>query len=77
MLLDGAEAYLEYAPAGGGIVDFHYTFVPPAVRGMGVGSAVVREALEWARAEGLRVVPSCWFVAEVIDRHGEYRDLVA
>lgn len=75
--VDGAPAFLEYASAGAGRVDFRYTFVSPALRGRGLGAAVVREALAWARREGLKVVPSCWFVAAIVERHHEYRDLLA
>ena len=32
----------------------------------------VAEALRATRAEGLRIVPTCWMVAEYIDKHPEY-----
>lgn len=42
----------------------------------GVGSALVRAALDDLRARGETVVPQCSFVASFIDRHPEYADLV-
>jgi predicted GNAT family acetyltransferase len=36
----------------------------------------VRDTLDAARAEGLKVVPHCEFVAAYIERHPEYRDLL-
>jgi hypothetical protein len=33
--------------------------------------------LDSIRADGKTVVPRCWFVAEFIDLHPEYADLVA
>ena len=48
----------------------------PALRGHGVGEKLVRQALEWAREEGLRVIPSCWFVDTVVRRHPEYETLL-
>jgi uncharacterized protein len=52
------------------------THVPESAEGGGVGSALARAALEYARNEGLRVVPRCPFMASYIKRHAEYRDLV-
>ncbi len=75
--VDGHQATVAWVPAGEGVVDFVSTYVPHVLRGRHVGTALVRWALEQARAEGLRVIPSCWFVAQVMDRYPEYRDLLA
>ena len=60
-----------------GIATFTHTIVPEAMEGRGIGSRLVRTGLDWARAEGLKVVPRCPFVAAWIERHPDYRDLVA
>jgi uncharacterized protein len=70
------ESQLVYLQKGPGVVDFRSTFVHPSARGKGVGDKIVREALEWARAEGLKVIPSCWFVDTVVQRHPEYQPLL-
>lgn len=69
-------AFVEYRRAGGQIVLAH-TEVPEVLSGQGVGSKLVRGTLEAVRAEGLKVVPRCGFVAAYIERHPEYRDLLA
>ena len=51
--------------------------VAAAAEGQGVGAALVRHALDDARAHGWRVVPVCPFVRAYLARHGEYRDLLA
>ena len=71
------ESQLVYLPLEENTVDFRSTYVHPALRGHGVGEKLVREALEWARAEGLKVIPSCWFVDTVVRRHPEYAPLLA
>lgn len=57
----------------GDTITFTHTEVPPALRGGGIASRLVRSALEEARARGLRIVPLCSFVAEYVARHPEYR----
>jgi uncharacterized protein len=52
------------------------THVPGNAEGGGVGSALARTALDYARTEGLRVQPRCPFMASYIERHPEYADLV-
>jgi uncharacterized protein len=54
-----------------------HTEVPPAFRGQGVAAALVQAALDWARAEGLRVRPVCSYVAAYMRRHPETQDLLA
>jgi predicted GNAT family acetyltransferase len=73
----GGTAVLAYALAGSGRLELYSTFVPPADRGRGVGARLVQAAVEYARAEGLRIIPSCWYVAQWIREHPEHADLVA
>jgi predicted GNAT family acetyltransferase len=74
--VDGKLARLVYELRGDAIVLTHAE-VHPSIEGRGIGSQVVRAALDDARARGLRVVPRCPFVHAYIRRHPEYRDLVA
>jgi hypothetical protein len=74
--VDGHTAVAEYR-LHPGVVIFPHTVVPEVLEGQGVGSALVRAALEWARAEGLKVVPACSFFAGYMARHLETQDLLA
>lgn len=60
----------------GRTMEFTHTEVPAALEGRGVGSRLVRFALDEARRRGFRVLPACRFVAVYIRRHPEYADLV-
>ena len=73
--VEGARAIAAYQLEGDTIV-FTHTKVPEAIEGQGVGSKLIRAALDAARDQGLTVVPQCPFVAAYIERHPEYRDLV-
>jgi len=72
----GHRAVAMYERAGD-VITFTHTIVPRALEGQGVGAALVRHALDDARAHGWRVVPVCPFVRAYLARHGEYRDLLA
>ena len=73
----GGTAVLAYAPAGSGLVEVYSTFVPTSDRGRGVAARLVEAAVQYARAEGLRIIPSCWYVAQWLRHHPEHADLVA
>jgi predicted GNAT family acetyltransferase len=76
-LVDGAESVCEYGLAGEKTLNFWHTYVPPALRGKGIAEELVRQTLEDVRQRGLKVIPSCWYVRLYIDRHSQYRDLLA
>ena len=73
--LDGSEAELVYSLRDGRMVIDH-TGVPEAIGGRGVAAALVRAALDYARAQGWRVVPACSYSVAYVQRHPEYADLV-
>lgn len=70
------DAVLSYAPAGEGVVELYSTYVPPGERGRGLGGQLVQAAVAFAREQGFRIVPTCWYVAEWLGIHPEHRDLV-
>jgi predicted GNAT family acetyltransferase len=74
--LDGHLAYATYVREGDRAV-FDHTFVPEGLRGRGIAGALVRTALAEARKQGWKVVPTCSYVADFIDRNPEYADLLA
>jgi predicted GNAT family acetyltransferase len=69
---DGAESVLEYVSSGPSTISFVHTYVPPALRGRGIAENLVTAGLSWARAEGLRVIASCSYVAAYLGRHPEW-----
>lgn len=75
-VVDGQVAFAAYERRNDEIV-FTHTVVPPDLEGKGLASAIVRTALDDARANHVSVVPLCPFVASYIRRHQEYLDLVS
>jgi len=73
---DGHLAFSNYKRDGGVLTVLH-TEVPKELNGRGIGSALARGLLDTARAQGLKIRPICPFVKGYIDKHPEYRDLLA
>ena len=74
--VDGHIAFSDYRRSDGVLTIMH-TEVPRELGGRGIGSALVRGLLDRARANGEKVRPLCSFVRAYIDKHPEYRDLLA
>lgn len=68
-------AFILYSKTSDSIRLVH-TEVPPALQGQGIASKLVRGTLELLRNSGLKIVPSCPFVADYIKRHREYLHLI-
>lgn len=73
--LDGETAFAEYNLVDHGIILPH-TLVPESFEGRGVGSALAKAALGYARKHELKVIPLCPFIAAYITKHPEWHDLV-
>lgn len=69
-------AFIDYR-RDGRIVAMTHAEVPPALRGGGIGKALVAGALALVRERGEKVVPLCSFVAHYMERHPEVHDLLA
>lgn len=72
---DAGEAELVYSLSQNGRMTINSTFVPIDARGGGVALALVRRAVEDAKAAGRKVDPVCPYVDRVFDRHPEWREL--
>ena len=59
-----------------GVITFIHTEVPPELGGKGIGSRLIKGALDQVRTSGLKVIAECPFVKAYIEKHAEYADLV-
>ena len=75
LAVDGhvAASYYEIAD---GVITFVHTEVPPELGGKGIGSKLIKGALDQVRAGGLKVIAQCPFVKAYIEKHPEYADLL-
>jgi predicted GNAT family acetyltransferase len=72
----GELAGIAYYELRSGELTFTHTEVQPQFEGHGIGGALAHDALAAARASGLPVVPLCPFIADYIEKHTEFLDLV-
>ncbi|MEN1727949.1 MAG: GNAT family N-acetyltransferase [Pseudomonadota bacterium] len=75
--IDGVEAEMTYSRAGEHRIIIDHTGVPNALRGQGVGQALVQRGVEDARAEGRTILPLCPFAKAQIQRHPEWHDVLS
>ena len=76
VLVDGEVAGFTAYRREGEAVAFTHTEVEDDHEGEGLGSQLVRGALEQVRARGATVLPYCPFVASYLKKHPELQDLV-
>ncbi len=74
--VDGQLALAAYRLRDGRIT-FTHTEVPDTLEGRGIGSKLVKAALDDVRTQGLKVIPACPFVKHYMDKHPEVQDLLA
>ena len=54
-----------------------HTEVPKSLQGSGIGSELVKQALQYIKNQNLTVMPLCTFVAHYIDNHPEWHPLLS
>lgn len=74
--VDGTRAGFARYRLAPDVVTFTHTEIDPGVEHRGLGTQLVREALDDVRARGLAARPVCPFVVDFIARNPEYADLV-
>jgi len=74
---DGKEAgVMTYTWAGSTKFIIDHTEVNPDFKGKGVGQQMVMKAVEYARANHLKIMPLCPFAKSVFDKNPEITDVL-
>jgi uncharacterized protein len=71
--LPDGQAELFYDLFAEDVLDLQHTEVPPSGKGKGIGDALVRAALRYARERGVRVMATCPYVQAWLRRHPDER----
>ncbi len=72
---EGKEVYVEFEIKDDKM-DLDHTYTHPDLRGRGLAAQVVRAALEFAKENNLKVIPTCSYVRSFINKNDEYKELV-
>ena len=75
-IVDGQRCVCDYRLEGS-VMHFTHTEVAPQLEGRGIAATLVRAALAYAEAAGLKVNPLCSYVRAYMARHPETRALRA
>lgn len=69
-------AELTYTWRGTDRIIINHTTVDERLKGKGAGKQMVRAAVEFARAQGISIIPQCQFAKSVFDKVGDLRDVL-
>ncbi|HNP95325.1 MAG TPA: GNAT family N-acetyltransferase [Cyclobacteriaceae bacterium] len=68
-------AEMTYSKAGTDLIIIDHTEVSDELRGKSVGAKLVQAAVEYARANKIKILPLCPFAKSVFDKKPEYADV--
>ena len=60
-----------------GIMTIDHTEIDEKLRGQGIGEKLVQAAVDYARANGLKIKTACPYAQKIIDRTPEFQDVIA
>lgn len=72
--IDNASSYVSYS-LNDRIMELYTTHTPLQLRGKGLAEKVVKAALDYAKENNFKVIPTCSYVRVFIERHPEYKSL--
>lgn len=76
MINDVQEAEMTYTWAGTEKIIIDHTEVNEALKGKNAGKQLVMKAVEFARAQNIKIIPLCPFARSVFQRIPEIRDVL-
>ncbi|MDQ3392853.1 MAG: N-acetyltransferase [Bacteroidota bacterium] len=74
---DGKKGHLIYQKIKQNVLDYKSTYIDEEIRGSGYGKELVKFALEYAKNNNYKIIPSCRMVSIYIARNKEYENLVS
>jgi uncharacterized protein len=75
ILVDNILCVLDYS-LDAKVMTIEHTRVPPAVGGRGIAADLTKAAFDYARAQGLKIIPACRYAAVWAKRHPEAEALL-
>lgn len=73
LIQDGQEALLAYALRDDRVMEFTRTYVPEALRGGRIAAQLAAAGLQYAVANGYRIMPTCSYIRNYINKYRQYQ----
>ena len=70
---DEVLGFADYRSIGEDVVEMPHTVISPEHRGKGLGDVLVEGAVRQLHHRDVGIVPTCWFVADYLERHPQHR----
>ncbi len=67
---------MTYVWAGAGKIIIDHTGVDETLKGLGAGKQMVSKAVDFARENGIKILPLCPFAKSVFDKVPEFKDVL-
>ena len=75
--VDGAlVGFAAYEICDDGVYSFHHTEVFEGNEGRGFGQQLAEGVMDFAREQGIKIHPTCSFLASYLRKHPEHHDLL-
>ncbi len=68
--------FAAYEVCDDGVYSFHHTEVFEGNEGRGLGQQLAEGVMRFARDKGIRIHPTCPFIAAYLRKHPEHQDLL-
>jgi len=76
LTIDGKDSSVLYRMTANKTMDIYRTYVPPEQRNNGLAGKIVKAALDYAKENKLKIIPSCSYTEYFIEKNKEYESLL-
>lgn len=74
---ENPDAEIHFVSATSALIIIDHTYVSENLRGKKVGERLVKEVVNYARSEQIKIVPHCPFAKSQFEAHEDYYDVLA
>lgn len=67
---------MTYVPSGEKLITIDSTHVSESMKGQGAGKQLLTALTDWARKEGLKIIPLCPYAKAQMEKNPVYHDLI-
>ena len=69
-------AEITYVTSSENVITVDHTYVSEELGGQGIGKLLLKELIDWARKENIKIIPLCTYVKAQMEKNEEYHDMI-